>query len=731
MWLLNSSCLRLGAAVLALHVFGQAAAGRRQEAGAAQAADEVVRVNAELVQTGVSVFDRQGRFVDGLQREKFELRVDGRLVPITFFEEIVAGSLRDRRARGAATGEPAARVSESAPAFRQRTVVFFLDDRHLSLDSVARTRQMLLDFIDGEMGAHDLVAIASASGRIGFLQQFTDDKEVLRAAVARVGHVPYVVSDYGRNPGGAMTEYMALAIERRDDTNVFEFYVGDCMKWAPRGVTRQDRAGIRRHCEVEVENRARQILLQAGTVTAHTYYSLETLLRYAARMPGSKLAFFISDGFLADAGPRSPVGRERLARLTDEARRAGVVIYTIDARGLVSGASDATGQTASDANGKLESAQMREIAASQDALHALAADTGGRALRNQNHFGQFVGEALEETARYYLIAWRPEADGGRNEKLRKIEVSVAGRPELTVRAARGFVGSGAAGESPARAEKREEKSGAKSEKRPDDSLRRALTDFYPRQALPLHLSLMYFDIPSSGIVLTTSVQAFTELLSYGAQEREAAQLTVEGVVLDEQGQPAASFRTGLKVNPPSGNDGGRHASNVIYNHPAPLRPGLYQVRVAARDERSGLTGTAAQWVVIPDLSTRRLALSSLILGLEGVGAKGAEAGRIQWSVDKRFERGARLRLMTFIYNAAAAAAADLAARVQVSRDGRELSSTPFQKVTIAGQPDPARIPFTAEIGLRDLQPGRYTLRVTVEDRAAQRTATQQSAFSVR
>ncbi|MFL6258062.1 MAG: hypothetical protein ACJ74T_23880 [Pyrinomonadaceae bacterium] len=35
----------------------------------------------------------------------------------------------------------------------------------------------------------------------------------------------------------------------------------------------------------------------------------------------------------------------------------------------------------------------------------------------------------------------------------------------------------------------------------------------------------------------------------------------------------------------------------------PLKPGIYQVRVAARDERSGVLGSASQWVVIPDLST--------------------------------------------------------------------------------------------------------------------------------
>ncbi len=694
-------------------------------ASAQQADEEVVRVRAELVQTGVSVFDKQGRFVDGLKREDFELRVDGRPVPITFFENIVAGSLRDRLARAAAGEAAPAKAAASTPSFRQRTVVFFLDDRHLSLDSVTRTRKMLLDFIDGEMGEGDLVAVASASGRIGFLQQFTDNKEVLRAAVARVGHVPYVVTDYGRNPSGTMTEYAALAIERKDDERLFDFYVEDCMKWGGgMAPSRVDRMAQRRHCEVQVQNRARQVLLQAGTVTADTYYSLETLLRYAQKMPGSKLAFFVSDGFLADTGPRSPVGRDRLARITDEARRAGVVIYTIDARGLISGAPDAAGTTPMDPNGRLEASNLREIVASQDALNALAADTGGRALRNQNTFGQFVGEALAETSRYYLIAWRPEGEEGRDEKLRKIEVSVAGRPELTVRSARGFV-SGATAGAGANAEG---KGAAQAEKKSNDELRQALTEFYPRQSIPLQLSLIYLDVPSSGTVLTTSVQAFTEVLSYGAQDGEAARLTIEGVVLDDQGKPATSFRTGLKVNPPSEEGGRWRSSNVIYNHPAPLKPGIYQVRVAARDERSGILGTASQWVVVPDLSTRQLALSSLILGLEGVGEQSAQGAHVQWSVDKRFARGSRLRFMTFVYNAAAPA--NLAARVQVFKDGREVSAAPPQKILADAQTDPARVPYTTEINLAALQPGRYTLQVTVEDRAANRTASQQTAFYV-
>ena len=112
--------------------------------------------------------------------------------------------------------------------------------------------------------------------------------------------------------------------------------------------------------------------------------------------------------------------------------------YTIDARGLMSGALDASGNVPIDPDGRLEAANAREIAASQDALNALAVDTGGRALRNQNTFDRFINEAVSETSRYYLIAWRPEGAEEKTEKFKKIQIVVVGRPELKVQSARGF-----------------------------------------------------------------------------------------------------------------------------------------------------------------------------------------------------------------------------------------------------------------------------------------------------
>jgi VWFA-related protein len=695
---------------------------QQQDANKTQSNSDVLRTNTELVQSGVSVFDKQGHFVDGLTKQDFELEVEGRRVPISFFENIVAGSPRDREARIVGS-EPNQQERSSPISVRRRTIVFFIDDRHLSLDGVGRTRKTLLHFINEKMGHNDLVAIASASGQIGFLQQFTNNKDVLRAAVARLNQIAYVITDYGKNPNSPMTEYMALTIELKDDPQVFEFYVEDCMKWKANAPGRA--SGISRvQCEVEVKNRARQILIQAASVTRDTYYSLETLLRSAQKMAGSKLAFFISDGFLGDTGPRAPIGLHQVSQIVDEARRGGVVIYTIDARGLIANALDATGNIPFDAGGMLESAGLRAIPATQDVLNALAGDTGGRALRNQNYFDDFINDALNETSRYYLIAWRPETDDERNAKFKDIKVRVVGRPDLTVRAARGFTNATAPADPQPTARTNDEKGRGKE---PDADLQTALREFYPKHAIPLQLSLIYLDTPASGPVLTTSVQVPADALSYDEQNKKPARVTIAGIILNDQGKAAGSFKTGVEVRQRL-RDEATDASNVIYNSPAALKPGIYQVRVAAQDERSGLVGSAMEWIVIPDLSLRQLSLSSLMMGLQNVETSGE---RIQWSVDRKFAHDSRVKFMTFVYNAArqASGAPILRAQVYVYRDGQRFISNPPARVDVANR-DPERIPFASDLDLRQLPPGAYVLEVTIEDLTTAKSVSQQTTFYV-
>src|SRR5258705_12279482 len=72
-----------------------------------QQPDDVLRINTELVQNDLMVFDKQGHFVDGLQREQFELTVDGKPQPISFFEQVKAGTTREQAQLAA--------ISNSAP----------------------------------------------------------------------------------------------------------------------------------------------------------------------------------------------------------------------------------------------------------------------------------------------------------------------------------------------------------------------------------------------------------------------------------------------------------------------------------------------------------------------------------------------------------------------------------------------------------------------------------------
>ena len=129
-------------------------------------------------------------------------------------------------------------------------------------------------------------------------------------------------------------------------------------------------------------------------------------MRMAAQLPGRKIVFMVSDGFYLN--DRKSGSMSRIKRITDAAGRAGVVINTLDARGIISEM-----LSADNPSPVAEGASMNigEVMASQDGLNALAGDTGGRAFRNTNApMAEFVDKVLDETANYYLLAWRPDSD---------------------------------------------------------------------------------------------------------------------------------------------------------------------------------------------------------------------------------------------------------------------------------------------------------------------------------
>ena len=179
--------------------------------------------------------------------------------------------------------------------------------------------------------------------------------------------------------------------------------------------------------------------------------------------------------------------------------------------------------------------------------------------------------------------------------------------------------------------------------------------------------------------------------------------------------------------------------DLVYSHPVFLPPGLYHVRVAARDERSGRAGSAHGWLEIPDLSKGQLALSSLLLDTRSAASK-ESAGLDQnlvdsmgVSVNHRFPRGDYLRFLVFVYNAARATAdskPDIAVQIQILRDGQPVITTPLKKVSNEITTDLGRIPYAAEVSLAEVPAGRYLFRLTVVDRVSKTSASQETRFEI-
>src|SRR6266550_2227286 len=214
-------------ALIVIHV-GLAHAQQPQK----PAADDVLRVNTELVQTAVTVIDKQGHFVDGLSRDQFELTVDGKARPISFFERVTAGTPREQQLTAAPEPGPATSKTPPASIARGRSVVFFIDDMHMSPDSLHRTRDMLRHFLATEMSSGDSVVIASPSGQIGFLEQFTSNAQVLSAAIERLSPKQYKVRGYGAG-STRMREYDALIIDTNDskkaNSEILNYYIHECV----------------------------------------------------------------------------------------------------------------------------------------------------------------------------------------------------------------------------------------------------------------------------------------------------------------------------------------------------------------------------------------------------------------------------------------------------------------------------------------------------------------------
>jgi len=338
-----------------------------------------------------------------------------------------------------------------------------------------------------------------------------------------------------------------------------------------------------------VLNRSRTILTQTAPDTRSTLIRLEGLMRTVAQLPGRKVLFLISDGFYLN--DKQTGSQDRIKKITDAAGRAGVVIYTLDARGLVTEALDVMNNRPTDPQGLTIGATIGEVAASQDGLNALAEDTGGRAFRNTNRrMNEWVQEVLDETSNYYIVAWRPDSEEQKKRKFDQLQVIIKDRPDLVVRVRRGYFKS-----APLPVLNVSHKTDKNSGKGHEDDMRVLIDSPVVQSEISTELSLDMYQMPGIGTRVIASVKMSREALTFDSFEgRQAADVDIGGIFYDDKGKPKTSFVGRLKVY----GDAAGNNTPAIYRFQSWLTPGLYQLRVGIRDVRTGRSGSATKWIRI-------------------------------------------------------------------------------------------------------------------------------------
>ena len=237
-----------------------------------------IRVEVELVTAEVIVLNEKGKPVRNLKKESFRLYEDGKQQEIASFDEVTE---EDAPNVGLANG------SRGFP--RGKTVLILFDDSTITPAHIKTTRDSAERFVKEHMRPHDVFAIASYDLSLRVLQGFTDDPEKILTAI----RLP-AVSGSGR----------------RAPTNE------SSMK-EPRLSSRQKAN----------DSQSEDLLMRYQSESF--FRALDSLSRSVERIRGRKsILLFSEDISLSDKS------RSLYLKTLNSARKANVVFYTIDAKGL-------------------------------------------------------------------------------------------------------------------------------------------------------------------------------------------------------------------------------------------------------------------------------------------------------------------------------------------------------------------------------------------------------------
>jgi VWFA-related protein len=413
-----------------------------------------IRVNSRVVALDVVVTDASGRPVLDLKPDELVVEESGKPQRLMSFELIRGGS-------GELDTLPET-IYSNRPEFlapRGNYTILLIDALNTPFEHMAYGREQLIKYAASQTRPGHRIAVYALDTRLHKLQSFTDDPQLLAAAIEKGG----AQSQTTVNPSQQIVPSVnpaAMAATGTPHLNVTTANLAAALNQFQTG-------GIASYNEQ----------VRVGVTTS----ALSALARMMIGLPGRKNLVWLTAGVpitmdvsemtvttvLGERPSNDPTApaplpremsydayeqnvRQEAARSVKEMasllQQAQISVYAVDARGLFGGTNQ-TNATSTGLNssgvlvmgseyGSNVSAAGKSISDSQANMKTIAQQTGGRYYINRNDIDKAVALASEDGGTYYAVSYSPEKkkfDGG----FRKIKVSVK-RPGLTVRHRSGY-----------------------------------------------------------------------------------------------------------------------------------------------------------------------------------------------------------------------------------------------------------------------------------------------------
>ena len=656
-----------------------------------QAPQPVFRSRREVITVDAIVRDKGGAIARGLTAADFEIREDGRPQEVLnfSFEEIrdnapakietadllagVEARLQEQTrpaASAAAPPAPAAATLTSESMAGRRLITLLFDVSSMQPDDVQRAVDSAQKYVSEKMSAADLVAVVTVRSTLSVLTDFTADRGKVAAALTTLGFAEGTATPPPPDASTAATdEAAAAADDATAEASDLDLFTTD-------------------------------IRLRA----------LKTIADTLAPIEQKKSIIYFSAG-MQRSGQDNQV---ELRAAINAAVRGNVSFYPIDTRGLqavVPGgdARQASGRGNSMFSGRGVAQQYDTLAASQDTLTSLAADTGGRAFTDTNDFGEAFARVQSDMSAYYLLAYsstNPSRDG----RYRRIQVRVK-RDGYKVEARSGYYAE------------RDFVHTSRGDR--ETQLQDQLFSAVSATDLPVMVTAGWFRMSADKYYVPVAL-AVPGYAVPVANESDKVSLDVLGMVRDEQGRPLGRFKETLQL--PAGTGKTLAGKQVLYQSGVTLPPGRFSVKAVVRENSTGLMGTYESAIVVPELKKETMKLSSIVIGTQMEQAARVKTDnplvrdgvQLVPNLTHVVGRDQKLYFYYEVYDPSEAAGSPPQLRTSLAfyRGKVKVYETPVVERTTIDVPERHAALFQFEVPPDAFTPGLYTCQINVIDTVA-------------